>query len=514
MNWDGGHILLIHTDHEVEVEQSLASINGTASVLVTADSVAQGVKKLSDCRLVLLDLSTAGDGALDSLARVSAAADAVPIIALVDGSDTALADAVLTEGARDAITVAELNGLSLLRSIRFALEITRTECELRHVEDQLQQAQKMEAIGLLASGIAHDFNNLLTSVEGYSALILESIPENDVRRSDVEEIHKAAERAGALTDQLLAFSRKNEADPRPMDLNTVMGDMSQMLQRMIGPDVELIVKSDPTAGRVRADVIHVEQVVMNLAVNSRDAMPHGGKLIIDIADVTLDSEHLDQHPEVLPGEFVRLSVTDTGTGMPVSVREHIFEPLYTTKEMGKGTGLGLSTVYAIVKEYSGHIWVYSEPSEGTVFKIYFPRLDALPVTEPEPEPVVQDERVTILVIEDEPGMCLLFKKFIERLGYDCLVAEDGETADRICREHGESIALCLCDVVLRKTRGPIVVRRLLEQQPDMKVLFTSAYTDSSIVEKNLIGTGENFIGKPFTIRQLGEKLRALMPVPA
>jgi len=373
-------------------------------------------------------------------------------------------------------------------------------------------AQKMEAVGRLAGGVAHDFNNMLTVIGGYNRMILDEVSTLDPLRGFAEEILKAADRAGALTKQLLAFSRRQITQPRVIRVNTVIEQTEKMLRRLIDENIELIFRLDPEAGNIRADPGLVEQSIVNLAANARDAMPFGGMLTIETANMHLDEMYARTHMGVQPGEFVMIAVSDTGQGMDSETRRHIFEPFFTTKEKGKGTGLGLATVYGMVKQTGGDIWVYSEPGRGTTFKLYFPK-----VTEPETtvaetaaEQPKGDLSETILVVEDEQAVRELTVKMLRKLGYSTLTADCADEAIAISEGHEGSIALLLTDVVMPNMSGRQLAVELLRARPDMKVLFLSGYTEDAIVHHGVLDPGVNFLPKPFSREVLARKLREVL----
>jgi PAS domain S-box-containing protein len=384
------------------------------------------------------------------------------------------------------------------------------EQTLRDTQGQLAQAQKMEAIGLLAGGIAHDFNNLLGVIAGYCELVLRELGEEDPRRRRLLEIRKAAERATGLTRQLLAFSRKQVMQPRVIDLNVVVSDMSKMLRRLIGEDVELLALAGNGLGMVRADPGQMEQVLLNLALNARDAMPRGGKLTIETANVTLDGAQADMRPGVTPGRHVMLAVSDTGHGMNRDVQARVFEPFFTTKGQGKGTGLGLSTVYGIVKQSGGSIWVYSEEGVGTSFKVYLPRIEAsAEVAEPEPPRARRGGSETILLVEDDASLRELVAEVLGDLGYTVLAAAHPEEAlDLVAR--GTRLDLLLTDVVMPGIGGRELARRIEASVPGLKVLYASGYTADAILRHGILADGLAFLQKPFTADVLALKVREVL----
>jgi signal transduction histidine kinase len=384
--------------------------------------------------------------------------------------------------------------------------------ERKQLETQLYQAQKMEAIGRLAGGIAHDFNNHLGIIIGYSEIMLDHLgPEDPLRRS-AGLIKDAAQRSAALTRQLLAFSRRQVFEPTILNLNLAVTDLGKMLQPLIGEDIELITCLDPALGKVRADPAQIDQVIMNLAVNSRDSMPRGGRLTIETANAELDEAYARVHATVLPGQYVMLAVTDTGVGMDEKTQSHIFEPFFTTKAKGKGTGLGLATVYGIVKQSGGYIWVYSEPGRGTTFKIYLPRLEAgVPVEAvKEVSSLVLKGEETILVVEDEAMLRELACLFLQDSGYQVLEAASGSEALSVARRHQGTIHLLMTDAVMPGINGRELAKKLYGERPEMRVLYVSGYTDDAILRSGLLETGAAFLQKPFTRDALARKVRDVL----
>jgi two-component system cell cycle sensor histidine kinase/response regulator CckA len=394
-----------------------------------------------------------------------------------------------------------------VRAVGISLDVT----ERRSLEAQFQQAQKMEAVGRLAGGVAHDFNNLLTAILGYCELLLADVGQDDPRAADIREIQKAGTRAAGLTRQLLAFSRKQLIEPSRLDLNAVVAGIRGMLGRLIGEDVKIVVALAPDLAPVLADRGQVEQVIMNLAVNARDAMPKGGTLTIDTANVELDEHYVATHLDVRPGPYVVLTITDTGTGMTPAVRARLFEPFFTTKEPGKGTGLGLATVYGVVARSGGSVGVYSEVGKGTSFKVYLPRADADEVVVETPPPIARPAAGarTVLVVEDEEGLRELAKRLLQRQGYSVLIAADATEALRLF-EANPTIDLLLTDVVMPGASGPELTRQLVEQRPDLRVIYMSGYTEEAIVQHGVLKPGIAFLHKPFTSRTLDEKIRQVL----
>ena len=386
----------------------------------------------------------------------------------------------------------------------------------RHLEEQLRQSQKMEAVGQLAGGIAHDFNNLLTAILGSTQLLLHNIPPGDPRREDAEEIKLAGLRAAELTRQLLAFSRRQVLAPKVLDLNAVVANIDRMLRRLLGEDIELVTSLAPGAGGVNADPGQLEQVLLNLAVNARDAMPTGGRLSIETARFTLHEEHVERRHRLPPGDYACLVVTDTGVGMDDATQAHLFEPFFTTKEVGKGTGLGLATVYGIVKQSGGYIWVYSEPGRGTTVKVYLPRVrGATEPAAPPPHPAAPPREVrggheTVLLVEDAAPVRALARRSLEACGYRVLDASDGPTALELSARHGEAIDLLVTDVVMPGMSGRELAERLAPARPGMKVLYTSGYTDDAMVRQGVLNAGVAFLQKPFVPDSLARKVREVL----
>jgi PAS domain S-box-containing protein len=382
----------------------------------------------------------------------------------------------------------------------------------RRMQSELQQSQKMDAVGRLAGGVAHDFNNLLLVISAYAELMLDSLAEADPLRRNVNEIMTASRRAADLTRQLLAFGRKQVQSLQVLDLNTAIGEIVTMLPRLISEDIQLVFLPGQDLGKVRADPIQIEQIVMNLATNARDAMPRGGKLTIETATVQVDELYVQRHSIVPAGEYVLLAVTDSGEGIAAEHLPHIFEPFYTTKEAGKGTGLGLATVYGIVKQNSGFVWVYSEPGLGTTFKIYLPRVPAnnSEAWIPKAEEDSRGGSETLLLVEDETAVRESTRQFLTRRGYTVLEASDGEDAHRTSREHRGPIHLMISDVVMPKMGGPQLAEQLACERPNMKVLFVSGYAENTVLQHGHIDITSRFLQKPFSLKTLARKVRDVL----
>ncbi len=399
-----------------------------------------------------------------------------------------------------------------LRGGSVVLAIARDVTERNRLDRQFQQAQKMEAIGQLAGGVAHDFNNLLTVILGYTEFLLGDLPEDDRRREDVNAIQKAGQSAASLTRQLLAFSRKQILQTVALDLNASVRNLDRMMRRLIGEDMDVVTSLDSALGRISADPDQIEQIILNLAINARDAMPEGGRLTIETANVELDEHSGHTHLGSAPGPHVLLGVSDTGHGMDEETQSHLFEPFFTTKAQGKGTGLGLATVYGIVKQSGGYIRVESEPEHGTTFKIYFPRIEGVaePLVTATSSVQASTGTETVLVVEDDDGLRALARKVLARYGYAVLDAPNGDEALRVSQQHQGAIDLLLTDVVMPGMTGPTLADRLAQLRPTIKVLYTSGYTDKTIVDRAVLAAGAAFLQKPYIPAVLARKVRDVL----
>ena len=380
--------------------------------------------------------------------------------------------------------------------------------ERKRLEEQFRQAQKMEAVGRLAAGVAHDFNNLLTAILGTTDLMIEDLPADDPDREGLLDIRGAAERAAVLTRQLLTFSRQQVVSPRMLRLNELITDLVKLLRRLLGEDVTIASALAPDCGAVKADPGQLEQVLVNLAVNARDAMPNGGRLTIETKNVDLDADYPTERVMIPAGRYVMLAVTDNGTGMDAQTNARIFEPFFTTKPVGKGTGLGLATVYGVVQQSGGYIWLYSELGHGTSFKIYLPRVDA-----DGPQPAEEEQRAsaldgseTVLVAEDEEAVRLIIAKALEARGYRVLSARDGTEALELAAGHGR-IDLLVTDVVMPDMNGRELSRRFTEARPNLRTLYLSGYTDDAMLHRGVLQEGVAFLQKPFSLGALARKVR-------
>jgi signal transduction histidine kinase len=448
----------------------------------------------------------------------------IPFIIATGTVGEEMAVEAMRSGARDYVLKDRLKRLApiverelLARDARerSAEALRASQQALQHSDDQLRQAQKLEAIGRLAGAVAHDFNNLLSVILSYSMLLSSSLEPGDPMIKDLGEIRKAGERAAALTQQLLAFGRRQVLQPAVLSLDQLIATMEAMLGRLIGEDVELRITSAPGLGRVKVDPSQVHQVVMNLAVNSRDAMPEGGQLTIEMANVTLDAAYAAERVDVQPGAYVMLAISDTGTGMDKQTQARIFEPFFTTKEEGKGTGLGLSTVFGIVKQSGGHIWLYSELDRGTVFKIYFPEVDPREAS----TDVRRDSDIeslqgaeTILVVEDDESVRNITCAILRRRGYHVLDCPSAGDALLLCEQHPAKIHMLLTDVVMPRISGRQLAERLQTIRPEILVLYMSGYTDDSIIRHGVLDSDVAFIQKPITPVTLAKKVREVLGI--
>jgi PAS domain S-box-containing protein len=420
----------------------------------------------------------------------------------------------LSYARRDGARLTVLSRWALRRDVegtpRGYLEIDTNLTELRRVEEQRRHAQKLESIGLLAGGVAHDFNNLLTVINGYTEMLLGEVPADSLFGNHLREIRGAGDQAAGLTQQLLAFSHKQRVQCTVLDLNRIVVDLKKMLGRLIGEDIKIVAELSPSLGHIIADAGQIQQVIVNLAVNARDAMPQGGTLLLETADILFDESYQAAHPEAHSGAYVRLAVTDTGTGMTPEVKERIFEPFFTTKPKGAGTGLGLANVYGIVKESGGWIQVHSEPGKGTAFNIYLPCTDASPTQVARSSPADLRGHEAILVVEDQTEVRTLAVAALRRYGYTVFAASNAEDALALADAFPGTIHLLVTDVIMPGMNGRDLSDCLMIRRPDLQVLFMSGYTESIISARCVLDPDVAYLQKPFTPESLGEKIRQVL----
>jgi signal transduction histidine kinase len=502
-----GRRWVLQTAQETALRKRLSrAVNGGAVLSLLAGGLAMGLFLTGIVRRSHLLRENA-----DRLALGQPVADAAPGADELGQVGAALARSSLLLSEREA----ELRNLNQELDQRVkdrTAELAKEVAERQKSEERLRHVQKMEAIGQLAGGVAHDFNNLLTVILGFGESLGEKLPPVSAARADLDQMMLASLRAATLTRQLLAFSRRQIIRPQVVDLNTVLARTGKFLSRLIGENIELQTVAAPRPVKVRVDEGQIEQVLMNLAVNARDAMPTGGKLTIRMEEVALDQAYCDRHLQAPPGAYVMIAVSDTGEGISAEVRARIFEPFFTTKDIGKGTGLGLSTVYGIVKQNGGDIWVYSEPGLGTTFKIYLPEYQGeVETVAPAPVPAIDvSQPATILLVEDEPAVRRITRQILTSSGFTVLTADGPDSARSICGEHPGAIQLLLTDVIMPKTNGRQLAQELQAKYPEMKVLYMSGYTDDIITKHGVLDKGTGFIEKPFTPKALIARVREVM----
>ena len=466
--------------------------------------------------LILSDCTLPGFDGMEAMKIAHAKWPAIPLI-FVSGT---LGEERAIDSLKSGVTDYVLKGrlARLVPAVRRALQEVETRSEHRQMEAQFIEGQKMDVIGQLVAGVAHDFNNMLAIIMGCSDLIALDLPASSPLRKYTDEIRHASKRAAGVTRQLLVFSRKETVEPVVLDVNEVVEDLEKMLRRLIDENIEMTMVPGKHTGRVEADEGYIGQVLMNLVVNARDAMPNGGKLTIATQNVTLDAAHGRNHPGAVAGDYVVLSVSDTGTGMTEEVKARVFEAFFTTKPLGKGTGLGLATCQTIVQQCGGHIEVDSELGKGTTFKIYFPRVDrpAHTPVKPYPDGPLPRGTETVLVVEDEPSVRHLARDVLKSQGYEVLTASNGHEALHVAREHlGASIGLVFTDVIMPQMSGKVMAEWLKTTYPDLKILFTSGYTDDAIAHLGVLDGAVEFLPKPYTPAILIHKVREMLDaVPA
>jgi two-component system, cell cycle sensor histidine kinase and response regulator CckA len=460
--------------------------------------------------IAISDLTAGGFGALPALRVIQHKGLDLPLIVVSGNIKDSEALTALKAGAADHMRRGNLTRLNA--AVERELRAARLRRERTQLEEQFRQAQKMEAVGRLASGVAHDFNNLLTVITGYSDLLLSNPDLRESQRSALQQIRRSAERGGALTHQLLAFSRRQPLEARALHLNSIVLQLEKMLRRLIGEDIELITIPAAAEDTVEADAGRLEQVIMNVALNARDAMPGGGKLTIETGTVHLDESFSARRLGVPPGRYVTVFISDTGVGMDEETLSHVFEPFFTTKGTGRGTGLGLATAYGIVHQSGGAIRISSEPGRGTIARIYLPLAQAKPQLPSQELPVPEAPRgvETILVVEDETRVRKLIVDVLRERGYRVLEATRGEEALRLARLHGPAIDMALVDVVMPEMSGPDLVRQIRPLSPNLRVLFTSGYTDEAIVHHGITASTAAFLQKPFLPDDLARRVREVL----
>ncbi len=462
----------------------------------------------------LLDLGLPDSTGLATLESFLETDPAVPVIILTAIDDGELGARAVQAGAQDYLVKDRLDGTLLARGVRYSIERHHSMIERRRLVDQLRRTERMEAVGELAGGVAHDFNNLLTGILGHTDFILEALPEGSPVRDDAELVRRLSERAAKLTQRLLAFSRRNPVERRDVDLGGLIGDFLPVLEKLVGERVRLTARIPSELRRVEADPVEIEHLLINLAVNARDAMPDGGELDLEARDVTVTEDEVEGLPA---GTYVSLSVADTGTGMDPDVRKRAFEPFFTTKKVGRGTGLGLASVSSIVERHDGHIVLESEPGRGTTFRVYLQPADARSTrrapeagAEVEPEPELGPERGTILVVDDEPAVVTLAERMLSSRGYRVLTATSLEEAEGILDPVGPGVDVLLTDVVMFGAHGPELYRRLLEKYPDLEVVYMSAYAEHMHGHSEIIDSRHPFVAKPFDSETLLRALRTVL----
>ena len=460
--------------------------------------------------LILSDYSLPGFDGLSATQIVRAKWPAIPLILVSGTLGEEQAIDSLKNGATDYVLKERLSRLG--PAVRRAMLEVEERAEHQRLEAQFIEAQKMEVIGQLAGGVAHDFNNILSVIMCYSELILSDLGTDSPLRRHTEEIQQASQRAAALTRQLLVFSRKETVQFAVLDLNDVVKDLDKMLHRLIDENIEMTISPGEQVGRIKADPGYIGQVLMNLVVNARDAMPNGGKLTIETGNTTLDESYTIAHRDVIPGDYVMVSVSDTGTGMTDEVKVHLFETFFTTKPVGKGTGLGLATCQTIIQQSGGHISVYSEVGKGSTFKVYLPRVEQpVDVAASVPSGPLPRGTETLLVVEDDPSVRHLAHGILKGQGYEVVSASNGQDALRVAREHkGSPIRLVITDVIMPFMGGKVMADWLKTKYPDLEVLFTSGYTDGAITHHGVLEPGVEFLPKPYTPATLARKVRDML----
>jgi signal transduction histidine kinase len=511
------HILHLEDDpKDAALVQSALEAGGIACSITrveTRDDYLAALER-GEVDLILSDFALPDFDGLTALKMARGRLPEVPFILVSGTAGVEEAIKSLQCGATDYVMKGHLS--RLVPEVRRAMQEVDEHAERRQLEEQFIQSQKMEVVGQLAGGVAHDFNNILAVIIGYADLMMQQLGPAHPLHKHASEIQHAVERASKLTRQLLIFSRKQTVQPVVLDLNEVLKNLDKMLRKLIDENIEMILVPGKSIGRVKADSGYVGQVLMNLVINARDAMPNGGKLTIETRDVTVAEAYSYEHPEVISGDYVMLAVSDTGTGMTDEVKKHLFEPFFTTKPMGKGTGLGLTTCQTIVNQSGGHIGVYSEEGKGTTFKVYFPQVEQplKAAASPAPAGPLPRGTETLLVVEDEPALRLLTQGVLAAQGYEVLLAVNGQDGLRVVREHkGSPISLVLTDVIMPQMGGKMMAEWLNATYPELKILFTSGYTDDAIMQHGVLDPGVAFLSKPYTPATLTRKVRELLDAP-
>ena len=508
------HILHLEDDpNDAALIQSALEAGGLPCSITRAQSRDDFVAALEKggIDLILSDFTMPGFDGMSALKIARARWPAIPFIHVSGTLGEEQAIDSLRSGATDYILKGRLS--RLLPAVRRALHGVEEQARRRRLEGELIEAQKMEVIGQLAGGVAHDFNNILFVIMGYNDLIAAGLAPESPLQNHTEVIRHASERAAGLTRQLLIFSRKQKVEPVVLDLNDAVKDLEKMLRRLIGENIEMTMVPGKNIGRIKADSGYVGQVLMNLAVNARDAMPDGGRLAVATGNATLDEDYASAHPGAIPGDYVMLSVSDTGTGMTAEVKARLFEAFFTTKPKGQGTGLGLATCQTIVQQSGGHIAVESEPGKGATFKIFFPRVEEplAAANRPSRTGPLPGGTETVLVVEDDPSVRQLACGILEAHGYEVLPAANGQDALHRARDHkGSPIRLALTDVIMPLMGGKVMAEWLRTTHPDMKILFTSGYTDDAMNQQGALGPGVAFLPKPYTPASLLRKVREML----
>ena len=461
----------------------------------------------------LIDYQLGINTGLDLLREAVDQGCTAPLILLTGQNDRSIDIEAMQAGAADYLVKDNIDAPLLERSIRYAIEQKRAARARAELEEQLRQAQRIEAVGRLAGGVAHDFNNLLTAIMGYASLAADTLPKNHPVRSDIQGIQKIAQRASDLTRQLLTFARRQIVEPQVLNPNVLILNLDKLLRRLIDEDIELITILASDLAHIKIDPGQLEQVLVNLVVNARDAMPNGGKLTIETANIFLDADDVQQHPEIAPGPYVALSVQDNGLGMSEEVKTHIFEPFFTTKEVGKGTGLGLATCFGIISQSEGHIAVESKLYHGTTIHVYLPCVsEDLSLKDNSYQLMnLPQGQETILLVEDEPAVRNLAARVLKHHGYTVLEATNGKEAWRMSNDHAaRDIQLLITDVVMPQMGGKILANRLKSVWPDLKVLYISGYSNDTISYEDVQGPGIDFLQKPFAPEKLVQRVRQLL----